>query len=70
MSPLETARAALGKGDITAVLGLADALCDEGHPDAEELVSLAVCIASTTDWAEAMLAGTVFLAILEKGEHT
>ena len=65
MSDLEKARAAIDKGDATALLGLADALCDSCHPNAVELVQLAVDVASADDWAVAVMAGTLFLTILE-----
>jgi hypothetical protein len=58
---------ALNQGDITALLGLADALCDKGHPHGAELAQLAVEVASSPDWSVAMMAGTVFLALLADG---
>jgi hypothetical protein len=66
-SDLDKASAALEAGDITALLGLADALCDKGHPHGAELAQLAVEVASSPDWSVAMMAGTVFLALLADG---
>jgi hypothetical protein len=66
MTNVERLRAAVDKGDVTAFLGLADALDEEGHPDAPELSRLAVEIMTADDWAVVILAATVFLAILER----
>jgi hypothetical protein len=68
MTDREMLRRALDEGDATAFLGVADELAERGHPDAEELCGLAVEIATASDWSVVMMAGLVFLTILERTE--
>jgi hypothetical protein len=69
MTDRERCEMALTMGDATAFIAVADAWADEGRSEAEELAQLANEIASTDDWALALVAGAVFLQILDMGSR-